>query len=253
MQRNWQVVTLNRRDFIPDVIWRQPGERQRLAPLDRKDDPQTWERIVAGEGSIITQCKTDRRGLVLPTSSASALWVVRAMLDALALEPGMSVLEIGAGTGYNAALMAEAGARVTTVEIDAELADAASAALERTGFADRVTVVVGDGEHGVPAHAPFDRVIATAGTHTIPPAWVEQTREGGRIVVPYTGIEYAGALLVLTVADGVASGRAVGDKTAFMPLRGQTDIREALRAEPSGPLDRLRVTVTPAGQTVTFE
>lgn len=253
MRWDGYVMTVDRRAFIPDVIWRQARPRRPLAPLDRSDDPQEWERVVSGDGSIITRTKLDRHGLVLPTSSASALWIVRAMLDALCLEPGMRVLEIGTGTGYNAALMAEAGAYVTTMEIDADLAAAAAAALRRTGFADRVRVLTGDGEEGAREHAPFDRVIATAGVQAIPFSWVEQTREGGRIVVPYMGREYAGALVVLGVAGDVAVGSAVCDKAAFMPLRGQNEIQSALRTEPGGPLDRLRVTVARSGQTVTFE
>ncbi|WP_254716564.1 protein-L-isoaspartate O-methyltransferase [Actinomadura sp. WMMB 499] len=200
----------------------------------------------------MTQVHRDRYGTLWPSSSASALYVVQDMLDAAGLEPGMSVLEIGAGTGYNAALMADAGTRVTTVEIDPDLAAAASAALERTGFADRVTVITGDGEEGAPGSAPYDRVIVTASARTIPYAWVEQSREGGRIVVPYSGPECPGALLVLDVADGIARGRAVGD-AFFMPLRGQKQPQSVLGAEREpGALRRLRVTVTATGQDVSL-
>ncbi|WP_019632016.1 protein-L-isoaspartate O-methyltransferase family protein [Actinomadura atramentaria] len=243
---------IDRRDFIPDRVYHYPSEDADLTPLERQDDPDRWNSLVASGDPVITRLRTDRLGMVWPSSSASALWVVRAMLDALAIEPGMTVLEIGTGTGYNAALMADAGARVVSVEIVPDIADAARTALERTGFADRVTVLTADGENGAPDHAPFDRVTATAGAQTVPYAWVEQTRDGGRIVVPYMGMAYAGALIALDVANGIAQGRAVCDRAHFMPLRGQTDIQPALRATPAGPLDRLRFTVTQSGQTITF-
>ncbi|GGV41602.1 hypothetical protein GCM10010182_77750 [Actinomadura cremea] len=243
---------VDRRDFIPERIWiGSPGEQ--LRPLDRADEPDLWEEHVADDESVVTQVHKARDGMVWPTSSASALHVVRDMLEAARLEPDMSVLEIGTGTGYNAALMADAGARVTTVEIDTESAAAASAALERTGFAARVTVITGDGENGAPDFAPYDRVIVTASARTIPYAWVEQSRDGGRIVVPYSGPECPGALLVLDVADGIAKGGAVGD-AYFMPLRGQKQPQSVLQAE-RGPdaLERLRVTVAVTGQDVTLD
>ncbi|POM27472.1 Protein-L-isoaspartate O-methyltransferase [Actinomadura rubteroloni] len=173
--------------------------------------------------------------------------VWRRMLDALDLEPGMSVLEIGTGTGHTAALLAEAGALVTTVETVPELAAAASAALPRADVADRITVITGPLEKGAPDHAPFDRVISTTGAHTIPPAWIEQTKEGGRIVVPYTGPEYPGALLALTVAEGTATG---GATTAAHPQRGKH--LKTRHPAPAGPLNRLHMTATPTSQTITF-
>ncbi|MDL4773050.1 MULTISPECIES: protein-L-isoaspartate O-methyltransferase family protein [Thermomonosporaceae] len=243
------MTPASRRDFIPDRIWHaEPGEP--LTPLDRADRPGLWERVAASDEAVVTQVSVDPHGMVWPTSSSSAPYLMREMLDALGPVAGRSVLEIGTGTGYNAALMAEAGADVTTVEIDPDLASAASAALERAGFADRVRVLVADGEAGAPDHAPFDRVIATAAAHTVPYAWVAQTREGGRIVVPFTGAECPGALLVLDVADGIAAGGAVGD-AFFMPLRAQKQPQAVLQAERApGALESLRVTVDPSGQTV---
>jgi len=175
---------------------------------------------------VVTRVHRDASGMVWPTCSSSARWVMREMIDALALEPGMNVLEIGTGTGYNAALPAEAGARVVTVEIDPELSAAASAALERTGFADRVSVATGDGEQSVPGHAPFDRVIVTAAARTIPYPWVEQARDGGRIALPYSGPECVGALVVLTVSGGTAEGHAVGD-AYFMPPSCRCEARSS--------------------------
>jgi len=107
------------------------------------------------------------------------------MLEQLDLMPGQRVLEIGAGTGYNAALLrylvGPAG-RVTTVEIDPELARRARAALRSSGYAARV--VVNDEREGFPAAAPYDRIIVTASVAEIPNAWLDQLRPGGRLELP---------------------------------------------------------------------
>ncbi|TDD89336.1 methyltransferase domain-containing protein [Actinomadura darangshiensis] len=242
---------VNRADFIPEQIWIRPEDEQ-LRPLNRADDPELWAEHVASEDSVVTRVSMDANGMVWPTCSSSAIYVMRQMIDAAELKPGLSVLEIGTGTGYNAAIMADAGVRVTTVEIDSELAAAASAALERTGFADRVTVITGDGENGAPEQASFDRVIVTAAARTIPYSWVEQTVDGGRIVVPYSGPECAGALLVLDVTEGAAIGRAVGD-AFFMPLRDQKQPQSVLQAKRApNALRQFRITVTQTGQEVTM-
>jgi len=134
------------------------------------------------------------------------------------------VLEIGTGTGYNAALLAaRLGApNVTTVEIDPALADDARAALQATGFP--VRVVTGDGTHGHPAGAPYDRLISTAAVRVgeVPPAWIAQTRLGGVIVTPMR-TDFGGSVpLVRFIVgqDGAAAGRPVG-RVGFMALRCQ--------------------------------
>lgn len=135
----------------------------------------------------------------------------------LDLKPGSRVLEVGTGTGWNAAIMAAGGAIVTTVEIEADLASHTRAALDRAGYPE-VRVVCGNGESGVPEHAPYDRVIATASAHTIPYAWVSQSAENGRIVVPYSGPHHPSGLAVLTVSGGTATGEIIHDGTWFTRL-----------------------------------
>src|SRR3954447_1093548 len=121
-----------------------------------------------------------------PLSSSSQPGIMAIMLGQLALERGQRVLEIGAGTGYNAALIAqlvgEQGS-VTTVEIDPDIAERAHARLAATGLS-RVTVVCGDGAFGSPERAPYDRIIVTAATGDLAPAWQQQLTERGRLVVP---------------------------------------------------------------------
>jgi protein-L-isoaspartate O-methyltransferase len=144
------------------------------------------------------------------------------MLAALDAQPGMRVCEIGTGTGYNAALLAhrlDAG-QVTTIEVDAALADRARRVLSHTGYGD-VTVVTADGEHGCLPRAPYDRVLATAAVQQVPYPWIAQTRSGGRVVTPWGNGYLNGALLSLTVnEDGTATGGLV-DNVAFMWLRAQ--------------------------------
>ncbi len=216
---------MKRHEFVPEVIWvdRDDGF---LGPLHRADDPEKWAELCDADAPVITQVDEgypeDGKGL-WPTSSASAPSIVAGMLDALDVAEGMRVLEIGTGTGYNAALLAErvGAGNVITVEVDPAIADHARQALDRLGYP--VTMVIGDGAQGYAPGAPYDRVLATAAAHRIPYAWVDQTRPGGRIVVPWASPFLGGdALLSLTVReDGTATG-SFGAQTAFMPLRGHT-------------------------------
>lgn len=129
--------------------------------------------------------RTKRDGAGVTISSVSAPWLQAVMLEQAAIVPGMRCLEIGSG-GYNAALMAELagpGGQVTTVDIDADIVDRAKRFLSDAGY-DRVSVAHADAEHGVPEDAPFDRIIVTVGVWDLPPAWVDQLFDRGRIVVP---------------------------------------------------------------------
>lgn len=227
-------LAVPRYQFIPDNIWR-PDPRRRgpdLVPLRRAERPDQWMELAAGEDFVITQVDDGRpRGPdgagEIVTSSASMPRVVALMLKHLDLHGGERVLEIGTGTGWNAALMAHRlGAdRVTSIEIDPQIAAQARTALSDAGFGG-VTVITGDGVRGYPPRAPYDRVMATVACSQMPYAWIEQTRPGGRIVAPSWGLEYHGLLLALTVAaDGTATGHAV-DHVSFMRLRDQrTDSR----------------------------
>jgi protein-L-isoaspartate(D-aspartate) O-methyltransferase len=110
-------------------------------------------------------------------------YIVAIMLEALALKPSDTVLEIGTGSGYQTALLAELTGQVYSVERHASLVRAAQATLARLGYKN-VEVVLGDGSHGLPALAPFDAIIVSAAAPQIPPPLFEQLREGGRMVIP---------------------------------------------------------------------
>ncbi|MEU9886964.1 methyltransferase, FxLD system [Sphaerisporangium sp. NPDC051011] len=127
--------------------------------------------------------KRDDNGLTL--SSVSAPHLQATMLEAAEIKPGMRVCEVGSG-GYNAALLAELvgdGGHVTTVDIDPDIVERARTLLNEAGY-HHVNVLQADAEEGVPNAAPFDRIIVTAGSWDIPPAWIDQLAHDGRIVVP---------------------------------------------------------------------
>lgn len=224
--------TVPRHLFIPDLVWR---EERSLIPLHRSDDPTTWLTLAYANDPVITQVDDGHPvgpGLIGDeiSSTASKPTVVARMLAALQIEPGMSVLEIGTGTGYNAALLAHrlGGRNVCSIEIDPRVADQARNALADAGFED-VTVITGDGAAGYPPRAPYNRVVATVAATEVPAEWVVQTRPGGRILLPWASEYHNGGLLALTVADdGTASGGIVGD-AAFMLLRSQRSPYSSLR------------------------
>jgi protein-L-isoaspartate(D-aspartate) O-methyltransferase len=144
------------------------------------------------------------------------------MLDQLTLAPGQRVLEIGAGTGYNAALMQHIvgppGA-VISVDIDADLAGRAREHLASAGYPD-VTVVAADGADGYPPGAPYDRVIATVGVSDLAPAWLDQAGPGARIVVP---LDVRGSQLAVAFGRSGSGGHWVSRSIApcgFMRMRG---------------------------------
>jgi protein-L-isoaspartate O-methyltransferase len=198
--------------FAPDRLWRWDGRA--YVPVDRGADPPAWADEVYGspDEAAITQVSDG-----LPSSSLSCQAVVVGMLDALDLQPGHRVLELGTGTGWNAALLARhAGpGQVASVEFDEELAADSDRRLVAHGAA--VRVLVGDGAAGWPPGAPFDRVISTYAVESVPWPWVEQTRPGGRIVTPWGRLGH----VALTVADDgrSASGRFTG-LAQFMAARG---------------------------------
>jgi protein-L-isoaspartate(D-aspartate) O-methyltransferase len=137
--------------------------------------------------------KSDAGGLPVSASTRPALMAI--MLEQLGLAPGHRVLEIGTGSGYNAALIARIvgdSGSVVTMDIEPDLVDQARDRLATAGF-DNVAVVCGDGAAGVPSYAPYDRIIVTAGVWDLAPQWLAQLGADGRIVVPISvrGIQLA--------------------------------------------------------------
>jgi protein-L-isoaspartate(D-aspartate) O-methyltransferase len=129
------------------------------------------------------------------------------MIDLLDIEAGDQVLEVGTGLGYQAALMAEMGAMVCSVEIVEEFAEGAEVRLQALGHA--VAVRVGDGSRGWAEKGPFAAVLVTAASATIPPALLEQLQPGGRMVLPLGNQEAQQLTLVVKAADGEVTSKAM--------------------------------------------
>ena len=142
--------------------------------------------------------------------------VVGLMSEALALEGRERVLEIGTGSGYQAAVLGLLAAEVDTIELVPELADRASKVLARLGF-DAVRVHRGDGWRGLPDRAPYDRIVVTAAPEVLPPALLEQLAEGGRLVVPVGPQGGDQRLLVLEKRGGEVQRRDLGG-VRFVPM-----------------------------------
>jgi protein-L-isoaspartate(D-aspartate) O-methyltransferase len=171
----------------------------------------------------------------LPVSSASQPAIVAVMLEQLSLPAGGSVLEVGAGTGYNAALLAALvgpSGRVVTIDIDPEVSVEAENHLSAAGVAN-VQVICGDGAAGWPGRAPYDGIIVTAGASDLAPAWLSQLAPAGRLVVPLS-IRGAQQCVTFARADGHLRSVAVCE-AGFMPLMGvmaNTDIRMPVPGRP---------------------
>lgn len=146
-------------------------------------------------------------------------FIVALMTDLLDLKPGDSVLEVGTGSGYQAAVLAALGIKVTTVEIVPQLSARAAQALKRTGFED-VDVIEGDGYDGWPAAAPYDGVVVTAAASHVPPPLIEQLRPGGRMVIPVGPAFLVQHLMLVTKdEDGKIRTRTLLP-VSFVPLTG---------------------------------
>ncbi|MEU6660788.1 methyltransferase domain-containing protein [Streptomyces sp. NPDC046821] len=158
-------------------------------------------------------------------SSSSQPSLMAQMLVALDVRDGDRVLEIGAGTGYNAALLAERAGdgNVTTIDLDPEITESARRHLDTAGY--RPAVVTGDGASGCAEHAPYDRIIATCALRSVPTAWPAQCRPDARILAPL-----ATGLILLTVrGPGHAEGRFLRTPAYFVPLRGTVPEEEPVQ------------------------
>jgi protein-L-isoaspartate(D-aspartate) O-methyltransferase len=156
--------------------------------------------------------------------------MVSIMNEALQLEVGNKVLEVGAGSGWHAATIAElvapSGAprseygHVYTVEIVQELADFARKNIMKAGYGDRVTIVSGDGSLGFPEKAPYDRILVTAAAPDIPKPLIDQLKSGGIMLIPVGSPSLFQNLIKLTKTNGKTKEENLGG-VAFVPLTGK--------------------------------
>ncbi|ANY07787.1 methyltransferase domain-containing protein [Pseudonocardia sp. HH130630-07] len=227
-----------RHDGVDTDAWREHAARMAaaLSEQGRVRDPR-WLRLLAEfprqwfvpgvplarvyTDAVVTQTRTadDGTGRELATSSLSAPAAVGVALEALELQGGERVLEIGTGTGYVAGLLSSRlGAdRVASVDIDPDLVASARARLGAVGL--HPTLHAGDGHAGLAEHAPYDRILATCSITHVPPAWIHQLAMGGRIVAPLDGDLDSPVVVLDKTADDEVVGRFLLDGGGFMPLR----------------------------------
>ncbi|MEU7213038.1 methyltransferase, FxLD system [Streptomyces sp. NPDC044989] len=216
---------------------------ERAVPSDVEQAMRTVPRDAFLPGIELENAYTDQAvtikdnpGQPLPLSCASVPSVVAMMLDQLGARPGDKVLEVGAGTGYNAALLAElvGGENVTTVDIDSDVALHARTTLNAAGY-DSVTVIERNGLLGVHEYAPYDRIIATVGVWDIPATWWEQLVDGGRLVLPLRWRGQTRSVALTRRGDELVSDGM--ELCGFVPIIGQNGEKTA----PLNPDDTIRV------------
>lgn len=198
--------------FVPVYYVGVPGGyERRAADHPDPDKRRQWLRGAYADGPLATCVQG---GELVSSSSQPSL--MASMLEELRVEDGNEVLEIGAGTGYNAALLAHrlGDERVTTVDLEEEITAPAREHLAAAGY--RPLVVTGDGALGCPERAPFDRIMATCQLSSVPAAWVAQCRPGALILAPLA----TGLLLLRVEEGGRAEGRFLPTPAYFVRLRG---------------------------------
>jgi protein-L-isoaspartate(D-aspartate) O-methyltransferase len=185
---------------VLDALGRVP--RHAFVPPERRSEAYENRPLPIGWGQTISQP-----------------YIVAVMTHLLALEPGDRVFELGTGSGYQAAILAELGAEVFTMEIIEPLGERAAETLRGQGY-PQVSARVGDGYDGWPEQAPFDAVIVTAAGDHVPPPLIQQLRPGGRLVMP-VGSRFLTQQLTLVEKgeDGSLTSRALLP-VAFVPLTG---------------------------------
>lgn len=191
-----------------DDGWLDHVYRDRVLVTQLDDSPELWE-VARADGPVTG----------VPTCSSSMPSIMAIMLEELRVRDGDRVLEIGTGTGYNAALLcARLGdANVSTVDIDPALVSSAREALHAAGYHPACRTA--DGAFGLPEQAPFDRVLCTCAVSPIPPAWLAQTRPGGLVVTTLHRPIGAGLVRLVAGEGARGEGSVLARDGRFMPMR----------------------------------
>jgi protein-L-isoaspartate(D-aspartate) O-methyltransferase len=206
------------------------AERERMVTTQLRSRGVADERVLAAIQAVPREAfvRPDLRRAAyaddaLPIEAGQTIsqpYIVALMTELLSVGTGDRVLEIGTGSGYQAAVLAELGCVVVTIERHRELAETARARLERLGFGDRVEVRVGDGSIGDPGGAPWRGILVAAAAPRIPDALRHQlAADGGRLVLPVG--EPGRQELVVVVRDGDRWNQMTAGRVAFVPLIGE--------------------------------
>lgn len=223
-------LRMPREVFVPYFYERDEVECKRMVWKQMSPEMMSAHQyltLIYRDDALVTN--VDSRGM--PNSSSSQPSIMASMIEALDIEPGHRVLEIGTGTGYNAALLAYLTGDshlVTSIDIDPRLVQQARNALDRAGIKG-VHTIVGDGYQGYQQNAPYDRVIATASAPTLPPEWYKQLAPGGRLVMDVHGSLEGSFFLLDKNKQGMqAVGRFFDRAIHFMPLSNRDVITPSL-------------------------
>lgn len=210
------IATVPRHVFVPEAY-----EQDDTARWIRRSTAGDWERIYSPR-TLVTAL-TDRGGYQEPASSSTNPELMARMLEILGIEDGQRVLEIGAGTGYQAGLMCHrlGDRNVFSVDIDANLVALARQRLASIGY--RPTLAVRDGELGFAEHQPYDHIIATCSVPAVPRSWGEQLAPGGSVLVDLKLAIGAGNLVHLRRREQRFEGRFVARWASFMAMRHHSD------------------------------
>ena len=212
------LCAVPRHELVPDILRRDPDGSWHRLDTTTDQGRREWLNQVYSNTALLT-AMADRSESRSLRSSSSMPGLMTRMLEALDVHDGHRVLEIGTGTGYNAALLAYrlGSANVFSIDIEHDLVDLARQRLARIGY--HPVLVAADGAAGLAEHAPFDRIIATCAVPAVPWAWVEQTRPGGVILTDLKTAQGAGSLVRLTRYPDRAEGHFDRTYAAFMSLR----------------------------------
>jgi methyltransferase of ATP-grasp peptide maturase system len=206
--------------FVPRFY----DDDQRFVDGTDPEQRDRWLSTVYSDISLVTQrASLPDTDVDWPTSSSSMPRLMAGMLELLSVADGHRVLEIGTGTGYNAALLSHrlGASNVTSIDLDPRLVADARERLASIGY--RPHLVTGDGADGVSERAPYDSIIATCAVPAIPAAWITQVVEGGTILTDVRG-EVSGALILLhKISPDTVTGRVQARPGSFMWLRARVD------------------------------
>lgn len=208
-ERHRLVENLKRCGYVsrPEVVAAMNAvERHLFVPPGRRQDAYADHPLDIGDGQTI-----------------SAPHMVGIMTERLDLHRGQKVLEVGGGSGYHAAVTAELvgpEGHVYSVERIASLAERARVDLEKGGYSDRVTVIVGDGSNGLVDHAPYDRIFVACAAPEVPAPLVDQLKEGGKMLVPVGSTHLGQELVLVEKRKGKPVTSELGG-CIFVPLIGE--------------------------------
>jgi protein-L-isoaspartate(D-aspartate) O-methyltransferase len=205
-----------------------PGDRATMVAQQLRargfDDDRVLEAMAAVPRELFVRESERARAYdddALPIGAGQTIsqpYMVALICSALRLRGGERVLDVGTGSGYQAAVLAELGARVSSIERIPELAEAARASLAGAGYGDRVEVHVGDGTRGAPELAPFAAIAVAAAAPALPMPLYEQLAEGGRLVIPVGPRHEQRLMAVVRSPEGPAA--LMGVACRFVPLVG---------------------------------